>query len=321
MAENKKPEELMYHDERFTLPKNFDAGKVRSIFFTELRDSKKIWGTRCPSCKRVACPPHYFCGQCNVLMTEWIDQGTEGTLEYFDVNYYEAISPRTGKIRPVPWARGVVRMDGGGALIHFLHPADNEAHKLGDRYRAVIKEEGRTGNVFDMLHWERCEDQTPPEFEVKVCEAPSFKENVTSYGVLEGATQKTMGAIASKFYAVLRDDRKIMATRCNQCNKTYMPPESICPECSGKLDEWVEISGKGMVKSFTVINYGEPAQPYPPPFAYALIQMDGADTAMLHVLGEVDLANLKTGLRVEPVFRKRTEGNILDIKYFRPAKG
>ena len=54
------------------------------------------------------------------------------------------------------------------------------------------------------------------------------------------------------------------------------------------------------------------------PFAYALIKLDGADTALLHVLGEVDLRKLSTGMRVEPVFAEEPKGSILTIKYFKP---
>jgi uncharacterized OB-fold protein len=50
-----------------------------------------------------------------------------------------------------------------------------------------------------------------------------------------------------------------------------------------------------------------------------VIKMDGADTSMVHFLGDVDFKNLKAGMKLEPVFADKRNANILDIKYFKPA--
>jgi hypothetical protein len=62
-----------------------------------------------------------------------------------------------------------------------------------------------------------------------------------------------------------------------------------------------------------------------PPYAIALIKLDGADTAMAHLLGEVDLSDaqaigrkIKVGMRVRASFKENRNGSILDIEYFRP---
>jgi uncharacterized OB-fold protein len=36
------------------------------------------------------------------------------------------------------------------------------------------------------------------------------------------------------------------------------------------------------------------------------------------MLGEIDPEQLRVGMRVQAVFQKEREGNILDIKYFKP---
>jgi hypothetical protein len=54
------------------------------------------------------------------------------------------------------------------------------------------------------------------------------------------------------------------------------------------------------------------------PIVYGIIQLDGADTGFVHMLGEVDPEQLRVGMRVQAVFKKEREGNILDIKYFKP---
>jgi len=127
------------------------------------------------------------------------------------------------------------------------------------------------------------------------------------------------GATGTKFLTAIRDNKKIMGIKCPSCGKVYVPPRTNCPTCFVKMSEWVELSGKGALTSYTVVRYKEPYMPKEPPFAYGVIQMDGADTGLAHFLGEVDLDNTKIGMRLEPVFKEEREGSILDIDYFKPS--
>ena len=52
------------------------------------------------------------------------------------------------------------------------------------------------------------------------------------------------------------NEHKLMATRCKQCTKTYVPPRAICANCHSSQMEWVETSGKGKLAAFTVIYSG-----------------------------------------------------------------
>ncbi|MFC2017495.1 Zn-ribbon domain-containing OB-fold protein, partial [Chloroflexota bacterium] len=126
------------------------------------------------------------------------------------------------------------------------------------------------------------------------------------------------GLAGSRFLTELRDNRKIMGIRCPKCRRVYVPPRLTCKECFSNLDEWLELSGKGTLNSYTVVYYSETFHPVEPPIFYGIIQLDGADTGLPHLLGEVELNNVRIGMRVEPVFKEKREGNILDIKYFKP---
>jgi uncharacterized protein len=84
------------------------------------------------------------------------------------------------------------------------------------------------------------------------------------------------------------------------------------------LTEIVEIGPYGTVETFTTIMYSEPIHPRKAPFIYAVIKLDGADTAMVHFIDGVDFRKVKIGMRVKPVFAEDRKGNILDIKYFKP---
>ena len=92
----------------------------------------------------------------------------------------------------------------------------------------------------------------------------------------------------------------------------------MCFECYERMDEWVEIGTQGTVKGFTVVTHSTPVLPLEPPFAYAIIALDGADTDFVHLINESDPNKLKVGMRVEAVFKEKPRKRILDIEYFNP---
>jgi hypothetical protein len=128
------------------------------------------------------------------------------------------------------------------------------------------------------------------------------------------------GTVGSRFLIELRDNKKIMGTRCPTCNLVYVPARSVCRDCFGELSEWVEVSQKGTLLTYTVTYQSNPIQPVSTPIVYGIVQLDGADTGFVHMLGEVDPEQLKVGMKVKAVFKvkKERQGNILDIKYFKP---
>ncbi|MGB2884372.1 MAG: Zn-ribbon domain-containing OB-fold protein [Dehalococcoidia bacterium] len=126
------------------------------------------------------------------------------------------------------------------------------------------------------------------------------------------------GAVGSRFLIELRDKKRIMGTRCPTCNRVYVPARSICKDCYGQLDELVEVSDKGTLLTYTVCNQPNPVQPVESPVVYGIIQLDGADTGFVHMLGEIDPEQIRIGMRVQAVFKDEREASILDIKYFKP---
>ena len=128
------------------------------------------------------------------------------------------------------------------------------------------------------------------------------------------------GQAGSRFYRVLRDEMRILASPCRHCDIVYWPPRTTCGRCFARLEpeNMVEVGPQGTVETFTRVAYEEPVHPLPAPFFYVVIKLDGADTGMAHFLAEIDFEKVEVGLRVEAVFAKERQGNILDIKYFRP---
>jgi hypothetical protein len=126
------------------------------------------------------------------------------------------------------------------------------------------------------------------------------------------------GAVGSQFLIGLRDKKKIMGMRCPTCNRVYVPARSACKDCFGQLSEWVEVSDKGTLLTYTICNQPNRVQPTATPVVYGIIQLDGADTGFVHMLGEVEPEQLRIGMRVQAVFKEKRDASILDIKYFKP---
>jgi uncharacterized OB-fold protein len=127
-----------------------------------------------------------------------------------------------------------------------------------------------------------------------------------------------VGQVGSRFLRELRDNKKIMGIRCPTCNHVLVPPRATCAKCFSKLKEWVEVSDKGTLISYTIVNYQELYHPVKTPFVYGVIQLDGADTGLVHILGELDFKKLGIGMRVQAIFKEERKGDIRDIMYFKP---
>ncbi len=128
------------------------------------------------------------------------------------------------------------------------------------------------------------------------------------------------GRTGSRFLISLRDEKKIMGIRCNQCDTVFVPPRQTCERCFADItDNWVDVGTKGTVTGYTIIRYEEPYQPIKPPYILAQIKLDGADTPITHIIKGMPLSKIKTGARVKAIFAKKTTSSIRDIEFFRPT--
>ena len=156
----------------------------------------------------------------------------------------------------------------------------------------------------------------------KVTEKLEGKDVWVYHGKIHIPNTYSAGAVGSRFLIELRDNKRIMGTRCPTCNLVYVPARSVCKDCFGKLSEWVEVSRQGTLITYAVAHQGNPVQPSALPITYGIVQLDGADTGFVHMLGEVAPEQLKVGMKVKAVFKVKKDrvASILDIKYFKPLR-
>ena len=138
-------------------PFRWAAGVYGSKFLTELRDSKRFVGVKCPQCGKVYVPPRRVCGPCYVELTELVPVSDQGELITYTVVSFGFVDPSTGKQKPVPYGYAVIKLDGADTyLLHFVDETDPAKLKAGARVKAVFEEE-RTGSMLDIKYFELLE--------------------------------------------------------------------------------------------------------------------------------------------------------------------
>jgi hypothetical protein len=139
-------------------------------------------------------------------------------------------------------------------------------------------------------------------------------------GSIEISYEWSAGIAGSRFFQEIRDNKRIMGTKCPKCSRVLVPPRIFCEECFIDVEEWVEVSPKGELVTFGESYLGTDGSKLKEPWIVGIIRLDGADGGLIHYIGEARPEELKIGMRMEAVFNEERNGNILDIKHFRPSK-
>ena len=142
------------------------------------------------------------------------------------------------------------------------------------------------------------------------------EESLTAPYVMEFAYTRTLGPVLSDFFTGLRDG-KILGIK-TEDGRVMVPPQEYDPETSEELSEMVEVKDTGVVTTWSWIENPREKHPLQKPFGWALIQLDGADTAMLHVVDAGSMDAMSTGMRVKARWAEERVGYMTDIVCFEP---
>ena len=154
MAKRKESSELLDITRTLAAAYDYHAGFHYSRFLKELKTNKRIYGVKCPKCKKVYVPPRIVCRDCFVKMEEFVPVSDQGTLVAFTVTTVPYIDPSTGETRKLPFTAAYVRLDGSDSnIMHCLDETDESKIKTGMRVQAVFSN-NRTGDYFtDIKHF------------------------------------------------------------------------------------------------------------------------------------------------------------------------
>lgn len=107
--------------------------------------------------------------------------------------------------------------------------------------------------------------------------------------------------------------------RCTACGKYRWLPRPMCPHCNALEHEWVGVSGKGTVFSWTIVVHPvHPAADEKVPYNVAQVRLD-EDPDLILVTNLVDIDNdaIRIDMPVEVVFVEHAPG--VKIPKFRPT--
>jgi uncharacterized OB-fold protein len=139
--------------------------------------------------------------------------------------------------------------------------------------------------------------------------------------VLEFPYVRSTGPVVGAFFTGLRQGRLVGIRSPADDGRVVVPPTEYDPVTGEDTTDVVEVGPAGTVTTWAWASAPRPDQPLDRPFAWALVRLDGADTALLHVVdteGSVDA--MASGMRVTARFRPAEErsGTWRDLECFVP---
>ncbi|MFF0288637.1 Zn-ribbon domain-containing OB-fold protein [Streptomyces sp. NPDC005262] len=134
--------------------------------------------------------------------------------------------------------------------------------------------------------------------------------------VVEFPFTRSLGPVQSAFLTGLRE-RTVLGVRTGD-GRVLVPPVEYDPVTAEELRELTEVAATGTVTTWAWNPAPRRDQPLATPFAWVLVKLDGADTALLHVLDAPGPEAVNTGMRVRIRWAPQRTGAITDIACFEP---
>lgn len=307
------------HDPPLSAPLSLAFDYTRSVgptlgaFFTALR-KRRIVGVR-GSDGRVLVPTAEYDPVTYEQLTEIVPVASVGTV----TSWTWQAHPLKGQPLDRPFAWALIKLDGADTpLLHAVDADSPDRIATGDRVRAHWIDEPQ-GSITDIAYFQL--GDTPEPAPEPAPESSDDREPVTMIVTpIEIEIEHTASLQESAYLRALREG-KLLGARTGTDGKVYFPAREADPATGQALDNFVELPAKGTVTTFAIINIPFAGQRIKPPYVAAYVLLDGADIPFLHLIQEIDAADVRMGMRVEAVWKPREERDfgIDNIEYFRPT--
>jgi uncharacterized OB-fold protein len=76
-----------------------------------------------------------------------------------------------------------------------------------------------------------------------------------------------------QFYKYI-DQGKLKGGKCKKCGAIHLPPRPLCDKCFSKEFEWIEISQKGKLLTYTIIHVAPSQFQSIAPYAVGIVQLE-----------------------------------------------
>src|SRR6201991_895787 len=285
------------------------VGPTLSQFFTALRE-RRIVGVR-GSDGRVHVPPAEFDPVTYERLTEIVPVASVGTV----LSWTWQPQPLEGQPLGRPFAWALIKLDGADVpLLHAVDAGSSDAISTGARVHAHWVDEP-AGAITDIAYFGLGDEAEP------VSDATDDREPVTVQVTPSSIEIQHTASLPETAFLRALEEGKLLGARTGKDGKVYFPAREADPATGRQRDEFGELPDKGTVTTFAIINIPFAGQRIKPPYVAAYVLLDGADIPFLHLVTEIDAADVRMGMRVEAVWKPREEWGlgIDNIDYFRPT--
>ncbi len=281
-------------------------GPTLGRFLSDLR-RRKVTGIR-GSDGRVHVPPLEYDPVTAERLTEFADVASTGVVR----GWSWIPEPLEGQPLDRPFAWALIQLDGADtSLLHAVDAGSPDKMSTGARVRVRWRAE-RVGAITDIECFEISD--LPGDAAVEA-DAVTMVTTPVQLHYTHSASP-----VEDSFLRGLMEGR-LIAQRCPVCEKVYFPPRPACPTDGVPTTEQIELSDRGTITTFCVVNVPFLGQRIPPPYVSAYVLLDGADIPFLHLLLGVAPEDVRMGMRVEAVWKPRDEWGptMQNIDHFKPS--
>ena len=285
------------------------VGPLLSQFFTALR-GRRVVGVR-GSDGRVLVPPAEYDPVTYEPLTEVVPVSAVGTVQ----SWTWQSEPLEGQPLDRPFAWALIKLDGADTpLLHAVDAGSSDAISTGARVHVHWLDEP-VGAITDIAYFSLGDEEEP------TAETSDDLEPVTIQVTPSSIEIQHTASLPETAYLKALKEGKLLGARTGATGKLYFPAREADPATGKVLDEYVELPDKGTVTTFAIINIPFAGQRIKPPYVAAYVLLDGADIPFLHLVSDIEAADVRMGMRVEAVWRPREEWDfgIDNIEYFRPT--
>ncbi|ORM35132.1 OB-fold nucleic acid binding domain-containing protein [Williamsia sp. 1135] len=286
-------------------------GPVLGRFAQGLIDGKIIGGRSADG--TVYVPPDEFDPVTRAQIDDFVEVSEVGTVK----SWSWMAEPIEGQPFSKPFGWALIELDGAGtSLLHAVAADGPDDLSTGARVHAVWKTE-RTGRIDDIAHFALGDDPEPA--------APRTGEPSDTDGIMIttplGLTIDHTASVEETWYLQGLKEGRLYGGRTGPDAPVYFPPRGADPTDGHPTAERVEISDKGVITTFCIVNVPFLGQQIKPPYVAAYVLLDGSDIPFLHLILDVEAADVNMGMRVEAVWRPREEWDhtLRNISHFRPS--
>ena len=97
-----------------------------------------------------------------------------------------------------------------------------------------------------------------------------------------------------QFYKFL-GQQKLKAGKCLKCEKIHLPPRPLCDNCLSQDFEWVNISGKGKLLTYTVIHIAPEQFQALVPYVVGIVELENG-LKIPGMIQKINQEQLKIGM-------------------------